>query len=47
MLNIEIQSSDIIVEFRDKATNIALFPLSFEEFCNYKKIHLQTLYLNI
>ena len=29
-------SSDVITEFRDKATNISLYPLSFEEFSNYK-----------
>ena len=35
--NSKMLSSDIITEFRDKATNITLTPLSFEEFCNYKK----------
>lgn len=34
--NSKMLSSDIITEFRDKATNIALRPLSFEEFCNFK-----------
>ncbi len=34
--NSKMFSSDIITEFRDKATNIALMPLSFEEFYNYK-----------
>lgn len=29
-------SSDIITEFRDKAVNIQLKPLSFEEFSEYK-----------
>lgn len=29
-------SSDIVTEFRDKATNIHMHPLSFEEFYNYK-----------
>jgi len=35
--NSKMLSSDIITEFRDKATNIVLAPLSFEEFCQYKK----------
>ena len=35
--NSKMLSSDIITEFRDKATNITLAPLSFEEFCNYRK----------
>lgn len=35
--NSKMLSSDVITEFRDKATNISLYPLSFEEFCNYKK----------
>ena len=35
--NSKMLSSDIITEFRDKATNITLTPFSFEEFCNYKK----------
>jgi len=35
--NSKMLSSDIITEFRDKATNIALYPLSFEEFNSYKK----------
>lgn len=34
--NSKMLSSDIVTEFRDKATNIHLTPLSFEEFCNYK-----------
>ena len=33
--NSKMLSSDIVTEFRDKATNIALSPLSFEEFYNY------------
>lgn len=35
--NSKMLSTDIITEFRDKATNIQMFPLSFEEFYNYKK----------
>jgi len=35
--NSKMLSSDVITEFRDKATNIALAPLSLEEFCNYKR----------
>ncbi|MDC8914368.1 ATP-binding protein [Metamycoplasma hyosynoviae] len=35
--NSKMLSSDIITEFRDKAINITLGPLSFEEFCNFKK----------
>ena len=34
--NSKMLSSDIVTEFRDKATNIKMFPLSFEEFYNYK-----------
>ena len=34
--NSKMLSSDIVTEFRDKATNIHLYPLSFEEFYNYK-----------
>jgi len=34
--NSKMLSSDIVTEFRDKATNIALTPLSFEEFAKYK-----------
>ena len=34
--NSKMLSSDIITEFRDKAVNIQLSPLSFEEFCEYK-----------
>ena len=33
--NSKMLSSDIVTEFRDKATNISLTPLSFEEFYNY------------
>ena len=33
--NSKMLSSDIVTEFRDKATNIKLYPLSFEEFYNY------------
>lgn len=33
--NSKMLSTDIITEFRDKATNIALAPLSFEEYYNY------------
>ncbi|MBE5917940.1 MAG: ATP-binding protein [Pseudobutyrivibrio ruminis] len=33
--NSRMLSSDIITEFRDKATNINLAPLSFEEYYNY------------
>ena len=33
--NSRMLSSDIITEFRDKATNIALAPLSFEEYYRY------------
>lgn len=35
--NSKMLSSDIVTEFRDKATNIRLMPLSFEEFYAYKK----------
>lgn len=34
--NSKMLSSDIITDFRDKATNIHIMPLSFEEFYNYK-----------
>ena len=34
-LNSKMLSSDIVTEFRDKATNINLAPLSFEEYYNY------------
>lgn len=34
--NSKMLSSDIITEFRDKAVNIQLKPLSFEEFSEYK-----------
>lgn len=33
--NSKMLSSDIVTEFRDKATNIHLSPLSFEEYYNY------------
>ena len=33
--NSKMLSSDIVTEFRDKATNIHMYPLSFEEFYNY------------
>ncbi|MCR4662224.1 MAG: ATP-binding protein [Clostridia bacterium] len=35
--NSKMLSSDVVTEFRDKATNIKLAPLSLEEFCGYKK----------
>ena len=35
--NSKMLSSDIVTEFRDKATNIHVRPLSFDEFYNYKK----------
>lgn len=38
--NSKMLSSDIVTQFRDKATNISLYPLSFEEFNNYKKGYL-------
>ncbi|MBO7697725.1 MAG: ATP-binding protein [Erysipelotrichaceae bacterium] len=34
--NSKMLSSDIVTEFRDKATNISLYPLSFAEFYKYK-----------
>lgn len=34
--NSKMLSSDIVTEFRDKATRIHLSPLSFEEYANYK-----------
>lgn len=34
--NSKMLSSDIVTEFRDKATNINLMPLSFEEFYNFR-----------
>ncbi len=34
--NSKMLSSDIVTEFRDKASNISLYPLSFEEFAKYK-----------
>ncbi len=34
--NSKMLSTDIVTEFRDKATNIAIRPLSFEEFYTYK-----------
>lgn len=33
--NSKMLSSDIVTEFRDKATNIQLSPLSFEEYYGY------------
>lgn len=36
--NSKMLSTDIVTEFRDKATNIKLMPLSFEEFYTYKNI---------
>ena len=36
--NSKMLSTDIVTEFRDKATNISIKPLSFEEFYNYKGI---------
>lgn len=35
--NSKMLSSDIATEFRDKATNISLYPLSFEEYNEYKQ----------
>lgn len=35
--NSKMLSTDIVTQFRDKATNIRILPLSFEEFCKYKK----------
>ena len=35
--NSKMLSSDIVTEFRDKATNISLYPLSFEEYNEYKQ----------
>lgn len=35
--NSKMLSTDIITEFRDKATNISLQPLSFEEFYEYRQ----------
>ena len=35
--NSKMLSSDIVTEFRDKATKIHLSPLSFDEYANYKK----------
>ncbi len=34
--NSKMLSSDIVTQFRDKATNIRVLPLSFEEFCKCK-----------
>ena len=34
--NSKMLSSDIVTEFRDKAVNISLYPLSFAEFYEYK-----------
>ena len=36
--NSKMLSTDIVTEFRDKATNIRLLPLSYEEFYNYRKV---------
>ena len=36
--NSRMLSTDIVTEFRDKATNIQLFPLSFEEFTKYSSL---------
>ena len=33
--NSKMLSKDIVTEFRDKATNISIYPLSFEEYYNY------------
>ena len=35
--NSKMLSTDIVTEFRDKATNIRIMPLSFEEYCKYNK----------
>lgn len=35
--NSKMLSTDIVTEFRGKATNIQVYPLSFEEFYNYKQ----------
>ena len=43
--NSKMLSSDIITEFRDKAVNIAVAPLSFEEFYEYRGIsEIEALY---
>ena len=43
--NSKMLSTDIVTEFRDKATNINIKPLSFEEFYNYKQVsELETIY---
>lgn len=34
--NSKMLSKDIVTEFRDKAANISLYPLSFEEFYSYR-----------
>ena len=36
--NSKMLSTDIVTEFRDKATNINLYPLSFEEFMSYTNL---------
>ena len=36
--NSKMLSTDIVTEFRDKATNISLYPLSFEEFMSYTSL---------
>lgn len=43
--NSKMLSTDIVTEFRDKATNINIKPLSFEEFYNYKEVsELEAIY---
>lgn len=43
--NSKMLSTDIVTEFRDKATNINIKPLSFEEFYNYKQVsELEAIY---
>ena len=42
--NSKMLSSDIVTEFRDKATNIHLSPLSFEEYVNYKNGYVPELF---
>ena len=43
--NSKMLSSDVITQFRDKATNITLNPLSFEEFSKYKNsTSIETIY---
>ncbi|UKI50845.1 MAG: AAA family ATPase [Clostridium sp.] len=45
--NSKMLSSDIVTEFRDKATNISIRPLSFEEFFYLKVVRKMMLYMNI